>query len=503
MRMLKIGRLLDKPSAIIFDLDDTILTGTENAWKESADLVFGPEFMKLFFVEVKKRQAAGGISFINYINLIAADNLTFKIELTEKYAQFQNLFTLKRNEYLQLSKGFIAFVEQLKKDRVKIILHSARSRETVIPDLKRFNIENYFASIYCKEDTVIDGKQIYKNNPQCLNLILTQENINRIKTWFVGDDLENDIHPAAVNSCIPILYGEKNKSLFTQIDNQGMQAFYAENFSKLATLYNSAKTPLPSSKKPILSKQQLNMIEKALMDGKKIALSVGVFDLFHLGHATLLAQIRCKAAEKLAVDYNDIYLIIGVQDQGRAVNDKATIFESEQTRINNVQNSGFCDIAISRCGYSTDNFVDLLNREINTVSKQSHPKSIDIWFTGADQSADSIIRAGKIVDSINSIAAPNHYASNMPFYSKMDTRSTHNLSSTRLRELVKKSNSEQTLDEKIQHARKQVENVNTLTQDAITSLLKLYQSEVIDDKCLERFNLTISDLTPTSQRAKL
>lgn len=275
-----------------------------------------------------------------------------------------------------------------------------------------------------------------------------------------------------------------------------MQVFYAENFRQLTGLYSSGKRSLnlPVIKKPILSKEQLWIISKAISEGKKIVLTVGVFDIFHLGHATLLAQIRCRAAEKLKVAYQDIYLIIGVQDQGRAANDKSAIFEDEATRIVNVQNSGFCDMAVSRGGYSTDIFVDLLNREITKVSTKSHPKSIDLWFTGTDQSAASIQRAGLIIDSINSIAEPSSYPLKAPFFFKMDRRSTHGLSSTLLRDLVQKSNSEMKLSEKIQLARRQVEKTPVLTDDAKHALLELYFSNMINDQCLAKFNLSITDL---------
>lgn len=146
----KASRLLKKPEAVVIDLDDVILIGTEKAWQESANASFGVEFMESFFAEVKKWGAVGGISLVNYIGLKSKENPSIENQLKENYKDFQRLFAEKRNDHLKLSENFSEFIQVLKKDGVRVILHSARSRETVIPDLKKFNIENCFDSIYCK-----------------------------------------------------------------------------------------------------------------------------------------------------------------------------------------------------------------------------------------------------------------------------------------------------------------------------------------------------------------
>lgn len=482
--MQKSGRAALKPETVIFDLDDTILIGIGEAWKSAAREVFGGEFIDDFYSEVNKRSKTGGIAFLDYLNFVAKTP-DEKTQLLSKYKEFEQAFERKRQESV-ISNGFIEFIELLKNNNVKCILLSARTKNTVMPDLEHFKIKDYFDKIYCKEDTVVEDKRVYKNDPRCLHSVLKKEGLNAIKTWVVGDDIVADLQSAATNSCMAILCGKKNAEQFKELDNQGLLAHHANDFTDVMALYKSE----PIFKKtPILSDIQRQEIAEAIKNGKKVVVTVGVFDLFHLGHAALLAQIRHKAADKLNVDYKDIYLVVGVQDQGRAINDKSAIFENEEGRIEAVQDSGFCDVAVSRRGYPTDHFIDALNREITAVKENPEPKSVDLWFTGADQKADTITRAGLVVDSLNPKTSAD-----ISFYLKSEDRSTNTLSSTKLRGLIRANQEDIPLHKKLLLARKEVENAGELTDDAVESILDLYNSGLINDESLAKFNLSIEDL---------
>jgi putative hydrolase of the HAD superfamily len=193
------------PKAILFDLDDTIITGdvgTDELWKDlcyqHAELIEGLTG-DVLYSEVSKARVWYWDDPERHrekrLNLISARrelvSLVFSnlgIDNKEVCHSLADSFSIKRQEMIKLIPGAIDTLVHLKKTGVPMAMITNGASEFQRPKIERFELVQYFGYILV-EGEFGAGKPDKSVFTHTLGILgVSPEN-----AWMVGDDLKRDI----------------------------------------------------------------------------------------------------------------------------------------------------------------------------------------------------------------------------------------------------------------------------------------------------------------------
>ncbi|UCC17327.1 MAG: HAD family hydrolase [Dehalococcoidales bacterium] len=193
------------PEAILFDLDDTIITGevgTEDLWKDLcyryAKHIEGLKG-EVLFLEVNKARdwywADPERHRIKRLNLKKARRelveLVFSklgIENEEVCYSLADSFTAKKQEMITLIPGSIDTLSHLKENGIFMALITNGASEFQRPKIQRFELAQYF-------DYILVEGEFGEGKPDKSVFVhaLAKLGVSSDKAWMVGDDLKRDI----------------------------------------------------------------------------------------------------------------------------------------------------------------------------------------------------------------------------------------------------------------------------------------------------------------------
>ena len=213
------------PKAILFDLDDTIITGnvgTEELWKtlcfQHAELIEGLSGDVLFSEVDKLRKwywADPESHRIKRLNLIKARRelveLVFSklgIENEEVCYSLADSFTTKRQEMVTLIPGAIDTLVHLKNTGIPMALITNGASDFQRQKIDRFDLTQYFEYILV-EGEFGAGKPDKSVFTHALGILGASPD----NAWMVGDDLQRDILGANDSGIYSIWVDLQNKGL--------------------------------------------------------------------------------------------------------------------------------------------------------------------------------------------------------------------------------------------------------------------------------------------------
>jgi putative hydrolase of the HAD superfamily len=193
------------PKAILFDLDDTIISFDgvcEAAW-EKVCKDFSTKTSFLSDVELLRSIAKVRKWYWNdpirhqsgRLNLVSSRREIVRIALykhkipDEKYVlEIADGYTKLQEEMIHLFPNAIQTLEYLYKKGVKLAMLTNGSAETQRRKIERFKLAEYFETI------LIEGEQGFgKPDPRVYELALEKLQVNQSETWMIGDNLEWDV----------------------------------------------------------------------------------------------------------------------------------------------------------------------------------------------------------------------------------------------------------------------------------------------------------------------
>ncbi len=213
------------PEAILFDLDDTIITGevgTEDLWKDLcyqyAKHIEGLEGEVLYSEISKAREwywADPERHRIKRLDLIKARrelvDLVFSklgIENEEVCYSLADSFTAKRQEMITLVPGAIDTLSHFKELNLSMALVTNGASEFQRPKIERFKLESFFDYILIEGEFGAGkpDKSVFMHTIDILGV--STEN-----AWMVGDDLKRDILGANEAGIFSVWVDWQNKGL--------------------------------------------------------------------------------------------------------------------------------------------------------------------------------------------------------------------------------------------------------------------------------------------------
>ncbi|MFC1659608.1 HAD family hydrolase [Pseudomonadota bacterium] len=203
---------------VIFDFDETLIFGIDDAWNKALEVVFGEKIEEIIHRFRKFREYRNVVSY-PFIQWLKEEEYN-----EEKGMQFYNEFR-RLKKLIKLPDTTIPLLESLNKSKnVDLVLLSLRDGESVKDDVKRYQLSSYFVGVYGNDS--LGG--LTKPNPDAVHMAAeyASEKIfnsegkkrksspgNRMfcynKIYFVGDSVDFDMGCASqVEGCQPIfLFG--------------------------------------------------------------------------------------------------------------------------------------------------------------------------------------------------------------------------------------------------------------------------------------------------------
>ena len=199
-------RCVKLAKAIIFDLDDTLLSYREAcdvAWKK-VGVEFAAKYDHLFDSETllravseassrywsdKKRDQWGRLNMFEARRIVVASafekldikNKLLSDDIADTYSQLQY-------EYIKPFPGAIETLEALVKMNVRLILITNGSTLLQWAKIKRFKLQRYF------EECLVEGDLDFgKPDIRIFNMAIKRLGLPVEKVWSIGDNLEWDI----------------------------------------------------------------------------------------------------------------------------------------------------------------------------------------------------------------------------------------------------------------------------------------------------------------------
>lgn len=174
-----------KLSAVIFDLDGTIIN-SEEAWGKSFTKV-----LESFGVKVDSPHShTTGVSVKdNWLNLIKKYNIKTNKTLEEletlTYFEYEKLISI-----VKLNAGVLEFMEEIKKSGIPLALTTSTNLKTVNKILERFEIRDFF-------EMVTTGEEVESPKPDPGIYILTADKLGvEREDCLVIEDSESGIKAA-------------------------------------------------------------------------------------------------------------------------------------------------------------------------------------------------------------------------------------------------------------------------------------------------------------------
>lgn len=192
--------------AILFDLDDTILSHQEEcdiAWKKVC-VEFAAKYEHLFDSETllrvireasnkywsdRKRHQWGRLNMFESRRIVVASafekldikNKLLSDDIADTYSQLQY-------QYIKPFPGAVETLEALVKMNVRLILITNGSTLVQWAKIKRFKLQRYFEECFVEGDLDFGKPDI-----RIFNLALKRLGLSAEKVWSIGDNLEWDI----------------------------------------------------------------------------------------------------------------------------------------------------------------------------------------------------------------------------------------------------------------------------------------------------------------------
>ena len=163
-----------KITGAIFDFDGTLFDSMP-LWK---GLKF--EFFKsigLSLSEQDKKDFSG--LFLMEALPLAKERFNLKESLNELYSMFWKLLGKKYLDKALPKNDIIPFLELLKQKGVKMGIATATGEEALIPLLKKYDMLQYFTSIY---STYTVG--VSKSNPKVYDVVREELGVDKKTTWI-------------------------------------------------------------------------------------------------------------------------------------------------------------------------------------------------------------------------------------------------------------------------------------------------------------------------------
>lgn len=153
----------------IFDLDGTIINSEglmKNALKHCAEkhniIINQKEFFSLMGMPLEE--------------------IFTKMQISSKLVDTYNTFCMRNIKLIELYKHAILWLENLAKQKKKIILLTGKNRYRTTQILEYFNLNSYFDCLICGDD--LNGK---KPDPTSVLIMMEKYKVHRSKTVLIGD----------------------------------------------------------------------------------------------------------------------------------------------------------------------------------------------------------------------------------------------------------------------------------------------------------------------------
>ena len=200
--------------AVIFDLDGTLIDSTD-LWAKIDQKFFSSRGM-----EVPP----------HYSEQIAHIGLQEAAKFTKETYNIKDSVEDILNEWLNASKDFyynevalmpyaLDYIKYLKKNKVKIALATANSKDIYEPCLKRLGVYDYF-DLICDVDVVSSGK----NTPKLYKKISSVLDVDPSKT-IVLEDIYIGLKTALENGYYPIAFCKKENKLVKKYSKKQIYSY--------------------------------------------------------------------------------------------------------------------------------------------------------------------------------------------------------------------------------------------------------------------------------------
>ncbi|MFC1948248.1 HAD family hydrolase [Chloroflexota bacterium] len=213
------------PEAILFDLDDTIITGDvgiEELWKDlcnrHAELVEGLD-AEVLLSEVNKardwywddpvRHRKGRLNLINARReLVALAFSNLGIVNEEVCTSLADSYSIQRQELITLIPGSIETLSHFKENGITMALITNGASEFQRPKIERFELAQFFEYI------LVEGEfGVGKPDKSVFFHALGKLGVTPENAWMVGDDLKRDILGANEAGIFNVWVDLQNKGL--------------------------------------------------------------------------------------------------------------------------------------------------------------------------------------------------------------------------------------------------------------------------------------------------
>lgn len=193
------------PKAILFDLDDTIISYDgvcEPAWEKvcsdfsqktglisSSQLLESISSVRKWYWSDPIRHKAGRLNLISSRREIVRLALS-KLEIPgeERVLEIADGYSNLHEEMIHLFPKAISTLESLYKKDVKLAMLTNGNAETQRRKILRFNLAPYFKTI------LIEGEQGFgKPDARVYQLAMDNLQVKPTETWMIGDNLEWDV----------------------------------------------------------------------------------------------------------------------------------------------------------------------------------------------------------------------------------------------------------------------------------------------------------------------
>ncbi len=187
-------RKLQKPSAVLFDWDGTI--------------IHGQEAIMYAMREVCEVCTQHGISVPQYEGCSRSIRDIFNHvphhHISMIYKTFDQAFSSYGTHNTELCPGIIHALKSFKALEIPLGIVSNKNANSLRSEAKKFELDQYFESIIGSGDAKFD-----KPHPAPLELAIQDMQIEN-KVWMIGDTI-NDIECAKQHGSISILYGDRSE----------------------------------------------------------------------------------------------------------------------------------------------------------------------------------------------------------------------------------------------------------------------------------------------------
>lgn len=203
---------------IIFDFDGTLVNsyqGIQNAF----DYAFKEVYLRTNNINIRKLVGPPIKEILFELTREQDENV-----ISNFATSFKNKYDEKEYLSSELYSDVKIMLETLSINKIKIILCTNKRIVPTIKMLQSFDLNKYFHKIY-----TLDSENIkFKNKDDLLNYIISSENIDLIKTLFVGDTIHDE--NASSKNNVPFVFAKYGFGRYEDVNtklfiNQPMDIF--------------------------------------------------------------------------------------------------------------------------------------------------------------------------------------------------------------------------------------------------------------------------------------